>query len=142
MTKYDTKMIETATSWAEMSSCKKKQVGSVISRNDRIISVGYNGSIPKNLSSSKELTDNNCEDKDGNTKSHILHAEYNAIMFLVREQVSLANTTIYLTTKPCMKCAELILNTGITKVFYKNNNKANDGLDYLKQTKVEVIAYD
>jgi dCMP deaminase len=142
MTKYDKKMIETALSWAEMSSCKKKQVGSIISRNDRIISVGYNGSIPKDLSSSPELTSNECEDADGNTKEHILHAEYNAIMFLVREQVSLDNSTIYLTTKPCLKCAELILNTGITKVFYKKNNKSEDGLDYLKQTKIEVIGYD
>jgi len=142
MTKYDKKMIETAVLWSDMSSCKKKKVGAVISRNDRPISTGYNGSVPKVLSDSPELISNDCEDKDGKTKPHILHAEYNAIMFLVREKVSLANTKIYLTTKPCLKCAELILNSGITVVFYKKDNKSTEGLDYLSKTKVKLVEYD
>ncbi len=69
--KYDTAYLKMAKEWSKLSHCKRKQVGALIVKDKMIISDGYNGS-PTGL-------DNECEDENGNTKWHVLHAEANAI---------------------------------------------------------------
>jgi len=141
MNKYDKKMIETATIWGEMSSCKKRKVGAVVSRDNRPVSVGYNGTLPKSLSNNKDLTNNECENKEGHTKQHVAHAEFNALMFMSRENISPVGCTLYVTTKPCPVCADLIVNMGIKKVIYKNDDKSTAGIDYLEKVGIELIKY-
>ena len=70
--KYDTAYMKMALEWAKLSHCKRKQVGALIVKNRMIISDGYNGT-PSGF-------DNCCEDGEGNTHWHVLHAEANAIL--------------------------------------------------------------
>lgn len=141
MNKYDKKMIETAEIWSELSSCKKRKVGAVIARDNRPVSVGYNGTLPKSLSNNDILINNDCEDENGKTKDHVAHAEFNALMFMSRENISPVGCTLYVTTKPCPVCADLIVNMGIKKVVYKEDDKSKDGLEYLDLVGIETIGY-
>jgi len=108
---------------AENSYCKRRQVGAIIARKDRIIATGYNGTISG--------LDNKCEDSQGNTKSEVVHAEANAILFAARYGVSLEDTTLYVSTAPCVECAKMIRQSGISEVYYIEEYRNTTGLDLL-----------
>lgn len=128
--KYDTAYLKMAKEWAKLSHCKRKQVGALIVKNKMIISDGYNGS-PTGF-------DNKCEDEDGNTKWHVLHAEANAILKVASSTQGCDNATLYLTLSPCKDCSKLIHQSGIKRVVYANAYKDTTGIDFLKKAKVEV----
>jgi len=142
MTKYDKQMITDAESWGEnLSTCKKRKVGAVIGKGVHPISHGYNGTLPSTLVKNEKYTDNNCEDADGKTKVHVSHAEFNALMHMFRKGESAVGCTLYVTTKPCRVCADLIIHSGIKKVFYKDDDRTNEGVDYLNDVGIEMIPY-
>lgn len=129
-----------ATRTAEMSSAIRLKVGAIIVKDDRIISMGYNG-MPAGWS-------NICEDEivdmeDGNitlkTKSEVLHAEMNALMKLARSTESGDGASMFLTHSPCMECAKGIYQAGIKEIYYKTQYRSNDGLDFLKKCNITVI---
>jgi dCMP deaminase len=128
--KYDTAYLKMAKEWAKLSHCKRKQVGALIVKDKMIISDGYNGS-PTGF-------DNTCEDEDGNTKWHVLHAEANAILKVASSTQGCNNATLYLTLSPCKDCSKLIHQSGIKRVVYANAYKDTTGLDFLKKAKVEL----
>jgi len=76
--------MKTAEVFAECSTATRLHVGAIIVKDERIISIGYNGT-PSGW-------DNNCEDikvnNDGDyvtvTKPEVLHAETNAIAKLAK----------------------------------------------------------
>ena len=142
MNKYEQTMFDTAMLWAGLSSCNKRKVGAIIAKDNRIISVGYNGTIPSDLTTNTKFTNNECEDENGSTKEHVSHAEFNAIMFLVREGISLKGTSLFMTTKPCVTCANLVIHSGIKKVFYRNDDKSGEGVTLLSEVGIELIAVD
>jgi len=112
--KYDKPMMDTAVTWARMSSCKKRQVGAVIAMNDYIIATGYNGTV--------KGQDNTCECEQGNTKPGVIHAEINAIGRCALAGVATNNATMYVTLAPCVDCAKLIITAGISRVVYKEQS--------------------
>jgi len=124
--------------YAELSSAKRLHVGAIIVKNDRIISIGYNG-MPAGW-------DNNCEDikidNDGQyelrTKPEVLHAETNAIAKLAKSSESGEGATMFVTHAPCLDCAKLVYQSGINSVYYQNSYRNDDGIDFLKKCKVEV----
>ena len=124
--------------YAELSSAKRLHVGVVIVKNDRIISIGYNG-MPAGW-------DNNCEDikvdNDGQyelrTKPEVLHAETNAIAKLAKSSESGEGATMFVTHAPCLDCAKLVYQSGINSVYYRNSYRNDAGIDFLKKCKVEV----
>ena len=128
--KYDTAYLKMAKEWSKLSHCKRKQVGALIVKDKMIISDGYNGS-PTGF-------DNECEDDNGNTKWHVLHAEANAILKVASSTQGCNNATLYLTLSPCKDCSKLIHQSGIKRVVYAAAYKDTTGLEFLKKAKVEL----
>lgn len=136
--KWDIAHMKTAGIYAQLSSAVRLNVGSVIVKENRIISIGYNG-MPSGW-------DNECEYKeyhpDGSdtavTKPEVLHAETNAIAKLARSSESGLGATIYVTHAPCMDCAKLIYQSGINKVVYQHDYRNKKGIEFLELCGLEV----
>lgn len=116
--------------WAENSYCDRRKVGALIVKDRMIISDGYNGT-PSGF-------ENICEDDDGNTKAYVLHAEANAITKVAKSHNSSQGATLYITDSPCIECAKLIIQAGITRLVYSRKYRITDGLDLLERAGIEV----
>ena len=140
--------MKTAETFAELSHARRLKVGCIIIKDNRIISIGYNG-MPAGW-------DNNCEDEivdnytglEGaihnvrlTTKPEVLHAESNAIAKLARSNESGEGATLFVTHSPCLECAKLIYQSGINTVYYRNHYRDISGLNFLKQGGVDVHQY-
>ena len=117
--------------WAGNSYCKRRQVGALLVKDKMIISDGYNGT-PSGF-------ENECEDENNNTKPYVLHAEANAITKVAKSNNSSEGSTLYITTSPCLECAKLIIQAGITRVVFTDKYRIHDGLDLLERARIEVI---
>lgn len=126
----DKRYLRMATVWAENSYCKRRQVGALIVKDQRIISDGYNGT-PSGF-------ENICEDEDNITKPYVLHAEANAITKVAASNNSSKNATIYVTSAPCIECAKLIIQSGINRVVYSEKYRVEDGCKLLEKAGVSV----
>lgn len=126
----DRRYIRMAKIWAENSYCKRRQVGALLVKNKTIISDGYNGT-PTGF-------ENVCEDETGHTYPYVLHAEANAITKIARSGNNSEGATLYVTTSPCIECAKLIIQAGITRVVYSENYRLADGLELLKAAGIAV----
>jgi dCMP deaminase len=124
---------------AELSRARRLQVGAVIVKDDKIISIGYNG-MPAGW-------DNDCEDQvyeqDGfhitlTTKPEVLHAETNAIAKLARSNESGLDSDMFITHAPCLDCAKLIYQSGIKRVFYSEAYRDDAGMQFLKKSGIDV----
>lgn len=134
---------------AELSYAEKKKVGAIVVKDDRIISIGYNG-MPAGW-------DNQCEEwinvpdfvqhpddvrvyGKPITREEVLHAESNAIAKLAKSSESGEGATMFVTHTPCMECAKLIYQAGIDTVYYSEEYKPSkgSGLSFLKASGVEV----
>tara|TARA_B100001939_G_scaffold98990_1_gene85312 strand:+ start:6436 stop:6840 length:405 start_codon:yes stop_codon:yes gene_type:complete len=111
--------------YATLSSATRLQVGAVIVKDNRVISIGYNG-MPTGW-------DNTCEDENNVTKPEVLHAETNAIAKVASSTESAQDATLYCTHAPCLNCAKLIYQSGIIRVVYDQTYKTNDGLTFLQK---------
>jgi len=131
MNKFDKAYLKMAQEWAQLSYCKRKQVGALIVKNRMIISDGYNGT-PSGF-------ENCCEDKEGKTHWYVLHAEANAILKLAASTQSAKGATLYLTLSPCKECSKLILQAGINRLVYINEYSDDDGISFLKNHGIEII---
>ena len=132
--KFDASYLEMASVWAKNSYCKRRQVGAIIVKDRMIISDGYNGT-PSGF-------ENVCEDDNGVTKPYVLHAEANAITKVAKSGNSSEGATLYVTDSPCMECAKLIIQSGITRVVYRREYRITEGLDLLRKAGIEVCKYE
>lgn len=107
----DWQFMDIAHTVAMSSTCSRLTVGAILTRDRRIISLGYNGA-PSGIS--------HCDHtEDGDTPCEkAVHAEVNTIAFAARAGVSTEGTVLYTTHSPCMNCAKLIINSGIKEVIY------------------------
>lgn len=128
--KFDIAYLKMATEWAKLSYCKRKKVGAIIVKDRTIISDGYNGT-PSGF-------DNCCEDENGDTHWYVLHAEANAILKLASSTQSAKGATLYITLSPCKECSKLIVQSGITKVYYINEYKDSEGVHLMKDNGIDV----
>ena len=128
--KFDHSYLQMAEVWAQNSYCKRRKVGALIVKDKMIISDGYNGT-PSGF-------ENICEDEDGVTKPYVLHAEANAITKVAKSSNSSAGATLYVTASPCMECSKLIIQSGITRVVYRDAYRLMDGIELLKRAGIEV----
>ena len=122
--------MDAAEVYAQLSSAERLKVGCVVVKNDRIISIGYNG-MPSGWT-------NVCEDEEGNTKKEVLHAEANAITKIAKGSDSAEDAVLFCTASPCIDCAKLIYQAGIDKVYYRDFYKNDDGIQFLKKSGVQV----
>jgi len=123
---------------AKMSHARRLQVGAVIVKDDRVISMGYNG-MPAGWENNCELTQ---EDGTLKTRPEVLHAESNAIAKLAKSNDSGLDAELFVTHAPCMECSKLIFQSGIRRVYYSSNYRDDSGIKFLKQSGVEVIKHD
>jgi dCMP deaminase len=146
--KFKQAYMKTAETFAELSHARRLHVGAIIVKDDRIISIGYNG-MPAGW-------DNNCEYEDIGfsdavfgepqtlvnrglkTRPEVLHAETNAIAKLARSTESGVNATMFITHSPCLDCAKLIYQSGIGTVFYRDSYRSEDGIQFLQKSGVKV----
>lgn len=161
---------------AKLSYARRLKVGAIVVKEDRIISMGYNG-MPAGW-------DNNCEDRvymdqdaggwlspeeieerwpfeeevevidadEGSyrtvrryqlkTKPEVLHAESNALAKLAKSNDSGDGADLFVTHSPCLQCAKLIFQSGISRVFYSENYRDDAGIKFLKQSGVEVVQHE
>ncbi len=129
--RYDIAYLRMAQEWAQLSYCKRRQVGALIVRDRMIISDGYNGT-PSGF-------ENICEDEEGYTKWYVLHAEANAILKVAGSTHSCTGGTLYLTMSPCQQCSKLIHQAGIKRLVYIVRYKDDSGLRFLERAGVEVV---
>lgn len=118
--------------YADLSYCDRRKVGCVIVKNDRIVSIGYNGTPPGH--------DNCCEDAEGKTKPEVIHAEANAINKLKDDFPELLEgSTCFVTTVPCPNCAEMIINAKIADVVYVERRRTKpDGVGMMTEQGITV----
>jgi len=122
--------MDVAERFAQLSSAKRLKVGAIVVKDDRIISIGYNG-MPSGW-------DNCCEDENNKSKPEVLHAEANALMKLAGSHESGKDATLFCTHLPCIDCAKLIYQSGITTVYYKNDYRSTQGVEFLQKSNIEV----
>ena len=164
--KYKIAFMKTARVFGDLSHAVRLKVGSIIVKDNRIISIGYNG-MPSGW-------DNTCEDKewmpidaggwldpieieqqwpyvatsdeDGSyigryrlkTKPEVLHAESNALAKLARSSESGLDADLFVTHSPCLDCAKLIYQSGIRRVYYSVDYRDQSGINFLKASGIEV----
>jgi dCMP deaminase len=160
--------MKTAKIFADLSHARRLHVGAIVVKDDRIISIGYNG-MPAGW-------DNDCEDKvwdsgaggwldpeefDANypyegwhegaernvryglkTKPEVLHAESNAIAKLAKSNESGDGADIFVTHAPCIECAKLIYQSGVSRVFYGQAYRDESGIKFLEKSGVVVEKVD
>ena len=166
--KMKTAYMKAAQIFSELSHARRLHVGAIVVKDDRIISIGYNG-MPSGW-------DNNCEDKiwdsgaggwlspeeiieqypyEGwhedaqrdvryglKTKPEVLHAETNAIAKLAKSNESGMGATMFITHAPCLDCAKLIYQSGISSVLYRNAYRDTSGITFLEKSGVKVEQYN
>lgn len=150
--------MQTAYQFAKLSYADRRKVGCVIVKDEQLVSFGYNGT-PTGF-------DNQCEQEqiryydnpdhasiliekgytcDGNgccskevTKPEVLHAESNAITKLAKSTMSSNGADLYTTTAPCFDCAKLIIQAGISRVYYSEDYRDMSGVELLEKANIEV----
>jgi dCMP deaminase len=130
LTSEDIAHLKVALIYADLSKAKRAQVGCIIVKENRIISIGYNGT-PSGWA-------NDCEDSNNQTQPEVLHAETNAIAKLARCTEGGEGATLYCTHAACLDCAKLIYQSGIRRVVYARDYAGTDGVDFLKAAGVKV----
>jgi len=126
--------MDTTKIFAGLSKAIRLKVGAIVVKDDRIISIGYNGT-PTGW-------DNSCEHilPDGTlkTKPETIHAEMNAIGKLARSNESGNGAEMFITHAPCVECAKLIATSGIVRVYFGESYRSGDGVVFLQQCGINV----
>jgi dCMP deaminase len=145
---FDDIFMELAVNLAQKSHCIKKHVGAVLTKDTRIISIGYNGPPAGTHNCDVEFPEKGCARDSKGSCSLALHAEQNAILYAVKNNTTVEGSTLYVTLSPCLACARIIFSMGISKVIflfsyaeYKGIG-SDEGVDFLRKFGVKVEKYD
>lgn len=144
------------------STCSRVKVASIIVKDGRIISTGWNG-VPSGFKHCEDIFKKDlipCESSGFKTiykiyddevtaeewykkhhefsEKYELHAEQNSIAFAAKNNISTQGASIFITITPCSNCAKLILQSGIKKVYYKDiYDRSSEGFDLLKEAETK-----
>ena len=102
---------------SKRSSCHRLHVGCILVKNNRIISSGYNGFLPK--APHKSIVRDNHEQAT-------VHAEQNCISDCAKRGISVQGSTAYITHYPCVNCAKILAASGINKINYHTDYRNDD----------------
>ncbi len=144
---FDDIYMELAENLAKRSHCVKAQVGAVLTKETRIVSLGYNGPPAGTHNCDEVWPEQGCPRDSKGSCSLALHAEQNAILYAAKNNITIEGCTLYVTLSPCISCARVIYTTGIKKVFYLNSYadykglKSDEGVDFLEKFGVQVLRY-
>ena len=138
---WDDYFMEIADTVAKRSTCLRRQVGAIIVREKRILATGYNGTLT-GLPHCEQV---GCVREKKNVPSgkmqelcRGLHGEQNALLFAAASGVDIKNATIYCTHQPCILCAKMIIQAGITRAVFKGEYPDEMARKLFKETKVEL----
>jgi dCMP deaminase len=160
--KFKQAHMDVAERYAELSSAVRLHVGCIIVKDNRVLSIGYNG-MPSGWSNvcerSDKITVHSKEDGDEMIKRgytpvagtnqggvyekltslpEVLHAETNAIAKLAKSHESGDGAALFVTHSPCIDCAKLIHQAGITEVYFKHEYRSTEGWDFLRRCNIRV----
>lgn len=144
---FDEIYMDLAQNLARKSHCVKIKVGAVLTKDTRIVSLGYNGPPAGTHNCDEEWPETGCPRDSKGSCSMALHAEQNAILYASKNNVSVDGCTLYITLSPCLACARIIYTMGIKRVFYLQSYAAykgigtDEGVDFLRRFGVEVRQY-
>ena len=147
MNKWDVRFMETARLVATWASCyqPERKIGAVIVKNKRIVTTGYNGA-PAGIKTCVERGE--CMRRKLGIASgthhelcYAIHAEQNAIIQAAKLGVSIDGATLYCTHQPCVLCAKIIVNSGITRVVYEQGYPDELAVQMLQEGGVELVRY-
>ncbi|TAE91115.1 MAG: cytidine deaminase [Runella slithyformis] len=145
--KFDDIFMELAQNLGKRSHCIKAQVGAVLTKDTRIISVGYNGPPAGTHNCDEEFGEAGCPRDSKGSCSLALHAEQNAILYALKNGSDVGGATLYVTLSPCIACARVIFTMKIKKVIYLDSYAAykgigvDEGVAFLRKFGVEVEHY-
>jgi dCMP deaminase len=144
---FDDIFMELAVNLAKRSHCIKRHVGAVVTKDTRIISIGYNGPPAGTHNCDEVWPEEGCARDSKGGCSLAIHAEQNALLYAVKNKASVEGATIYVTLSPCLACARIIFTMGVQKVVYLNSYaehkgiENDEGIDFLEQFGVECEKY-
>jgi dCMP deaminase len=130
--------MDTAERFAQLSSAKRLQVGAVVVQDNRIISIGYNGTPAGWTNECEEMIHGPDDSVYSKTKDEVIHAEANAIIKLARDGERGNGADLFCTHAPCIQCAKMIYGAGIKKVYYRHTYRDTIGLDFLEKCNVQI----
>src|SRR6185295_15639128 len=145
---FDDIYMELAVNLAKRSHCIKRHVGAVLTKDSRIISIGYNGPPSGTHNCDEEWPETGCPRDSRNGCSLAIHAEQNAILYAVKNKTAIEGATLYVTLSPCLACARMIYSMGINRVIYLKsyaeykNLTSDEGVDFLKNFGIACTKYD
>lgn len=140
---FESIFMNLASDLSKRSHCVKAQVGAVLTKDTRIISIGYNGPPAGTHNCDEEWPETGCPRDARGSCSLALHAEENAILYAAKNGADLQGSTLYVTLSPCLPCARLIFSSGISKVIYGKSYAeykglaSDEGVDFLQRFGVE-----
>ena len=135
---FDDIYMELAVNLAKRSHCIRRHVGAVLTKDTRIISIGYNGPPSGTHNCDDEWPEKGCPRDSKGSCSLAIHAEQNAILYAVKNKTSVEGATLYVTLSPCLACARIIFSMGINRVIYFNSYAeykgipSDEGVDFLR----------
>jgi len=141
---WDEYFMMLANAVASRSTCIRRKVGAVIVKDKRILSTGYNG-VPTGIA---HCTQVGCLREQMGVPSgqrheicRGLHAEQNAIIQAARYGVNISGSSIYINTQPCVVCAKMLINAGVTEIIYQNPYPDELSLKMLEEAGIRVRVY-
>ena len=137
--KFINAYMDVAERFAQLSSARRLHVGAIVVKDDRIISIGYNG-MPAGWDNDCEYVFTHPQTKIDElvTRKEVLHAETNAIAKLAKSNESGMGATMFITHAPCLDCAKLIYQSGIGNVLYRNAYRDTSGVTFLERSGIQV----
>ena len=130
--------MDTAERFSQLSSAVRLKVGAVVVKDNRIISIGYNGTPVGWDNCCEEVVQLSDDTVTTKTKDEVIHAEANAVAKLARDGESGSGADLFCTHAPCVQCAKIIYGAGISSVYYRESYRDNDGIDFLQKCKINV----
>ena len=140
---WDEYFMDMAVLTAKRSTCLRRQVGAVIVTDKHIIATGYNGA-PRGVP--------HCDEKGGCLRQQLnvpsgerhelcraLHAEQNAIIQAATLGQSIEGGTIYVTNQPCVICAKMIINAGISRIVVKEGYPDELAVEILREAGLSIV---
>ena len=144
---FDDIYMDLAENLAKRSHCVRAQVGAVLTKDTRIVSLGYNGPPAGTHNCDLEWPGEGCPRDSKGSCSLALHAEQNAILYASKNNVTIEGATLYVTLSPCISCARVIYTTGIKKVYFLHSYAdykglpTDEGVEFLRKFGVDVQRY-
>lgn len=128
--------MQVARLFSKRATCQRGQVGAILIREYRILASGYNGPAK----GQPHCIDHGCDLSQPCT--HAIHAEANLLAFCAKYGIPTNGGTMFITTAPCQKCSELIIQSGIKAIVYDSDYRYSDGIKLLMDANITIIKYD